>query len=148
MVTDARCSLSWKQSECQDVNSTEGHVPFFNDGPTYLQAEPEKDNLKWSPIYPPAGFGLGISFLPSTGRDIAREGGREDTQAGFAATVTNTSAALLTGFRSSPGVIWAFLLLLQTYLSVSLTNTCRVLIKLNLALFSSNSLTKNQFKKG
>lgn len=33
-------------------------------------------------------------------------------------------------------------------LSVSLTNTCRGLIKLNLALFSSNSLTQNQFKKG
>lgn len=110
-------------------------MPFSNDGPTYPQAE--KHNPK---VWP-------WCFFPSLcGQRYSKEGRQEDTQAGFAATGANIPAALqqASGAAQCDMDISAAV----SHLSVPLTNTCRGLIKLNLALFSSNSPTQNQFKKG
>lgn len=114
-VTYARYSLSWKQIECEDVISQKSHKPFSNDGLTYLQVEPEKDNPEWSPISSPRVWPWSF-FPPLCGQRHSKGGRQEDTQAGFAATGTNTSAAPQQASGAAPGVIWTFLLLFLTCL--------------------------------
>lgn len=110
----------------------------------YRQSQRKKTQSE-APFIPPQG--LILDFLSSPlGRDTAREGGRKTHQLDFQPlelTCQLHSNRLQEQPRCDMDISAAV-----SHLSVSLTNTSRGLIKLNLALLSSNSLTQNQFKKG
>lgn len=92
-------------------------------------------------------FGLRVSFPLTVGRDIEREGGSRRTHKLDLQPLELTYQLHSNRLQEQPRCDMDISAAVS-YLSVSLTNTCRGLIKLNLALFSSNSLTQNQFKKG